>query len=73
MLMPTTGRDGGVRAELSCDTCGIAFQPPSGTAGAPALVWAAAHARGWQDEFLGGLHWQRCPGCTALGTGDVGA
>jgi hypothetical protein len=75
MLLRTVSCDGGMRVDLSCDTCGESYEPANVARFSRRLMWAAARSDGWVEASAsaasgGVLARHRCPSC-ALGTAVV--
>jgi len=68
MLLRTVSCDGGMRVDLSCDTCGESYEPVNVARFSRRLIWAAARSDGWVEvsasAVIGAvLARHRCPPC----------
>ena len=76
MLLRTTSCDGGMRVDLSCDTCGESYEPASVVRFSRRLMWAAARSDGWVEFSAnatsgGVLARHRCPSCATAAVPTV--
>ncbi|GEM_PF-4249591 len=76
MLVKTMSCDGGMRVDLSCDTCGESYGSAAVVHYSRRLLWAAARADGWAavggPVERDGLARHGCPRCAVEVVAPVG-